>query len=543
MNTDWLKAQAGSRPQALALLFGNQTWTYRELDAWVDEWCGRVASLGLTVGDRLGLCLPNTPETVALVHAAARLGLILVPLNTRLTERELAWQVEQTGCKAVISEQWTVNSEQLAVSSEQLAVNSEQLAVSSEQSPVSGLHSPHSPFTIHHSPFTINQLWSLPPIPFSPAPFSLDNLQAIVFTSGTTGQPKGAMLTFGNHFWSAAASAFRLGVLPDDRWLTCLPLYHVGGQAILFRSALYGTAVVLQQGFDPERINAILDNDQITLVSLVPTMLHRLLETRTHWPESLRLILLGGAAAEPSLIHRANALERVGEWASGRVNTRNSELGTRNSALVAPTYGLSEAASQIATLLPAEAQAKPGSVGKPLLFTTVRIADEQGQTLPSGEIGEVVIKGPTVMQGYWQNPEATAQTIRDGELFTGDLGYLDGDGDLWLVQRRSDLIVTGGENVYPAEVENVLKQHPAVAAACVVGIPDPQWGQQVAALIVLRSGPSPTPEQLVTFARQYLAGYKIPRHIQFTDSLPQTASGKIERHAIQRQLQPVSPGA
>ncbi len=285
---DWLKAQAYSRPHALALLFGPQTWTYRELDAWVDEWCGRVASLGLTVGDRLGLCLPNTPEMVALIHAAARLGLTLVPLNTRLTPSELAWQVAQTGCKAVINEP--------------SAVSRQPSAVSSLQSPVSSLSVSQS------LSLSVSHLWSLSPLPFSPAPFSLDTLQAIIFTSGTTGQPKGAMLTFGNHFWSAAASAFRLGVLPDDRWLTCLPLYHVGGQAILFRSALYGTAVVLQQGFDPERINHSLDNDQITLVSLVPTMLHRLLETRTHWPESLRLILLGGAAADPDLIHRANSL-------------------------------------------------------------------------------------------------------------------------------------------------------------------------------------------------------------------------------------------
>lgn len=257
-------------------------------------------------------------------------------------------------------------------------------------------------------------------------------------------------------------------------------------------------------------------------------MLHRLLETRTHWPDSLRLILLGGAAADPSLMHRANNLSAFQPV---------SQSAAQHSPLVAPTYGLSEAASQVATILPSEAAAKPGTVGKPLLFTTIRIVDDLGQNLPPNEIGEVVIKGPTVMQGYWQNPEATAKTIRDGELFTGDLGYLDADGDLWLVQRRSDLIVTGGENVYPTEVENGLRQHPGVAAACVVGISHPQWGQQVAALIVPQLGHSLTPEQLITFARQHLAGYKIPRHIQFTDHLPQTASGKIERHAVQKQLQ------
>jgi O-succinylbenzoic acid--CoA ligase len=171
-------------------------------------------------------------------------------------------------------------------------------------------------------------------------------------------------------------------------------------------------------------------------------------------------------------------------------------------------------------------------VGKPLLFTTVEIVDEQGHTLPSGEIGELVVRGPTVMAGYWQDAAATGQTIREGALFTGDLGYLDGDGDLWLVQRRTDLIVTGGENVYPAEVEAVLKQHPGVAAACVVGLPHPQWGQQVAALIVPRPEQIVIPEELIAFARHYLAGYKIPRLIRLADTLPQTSSGKIERRKV-----------
>ncbi|MCL4869990.1 MAG: o-succinylbenzoate--CoA ligase [Anaerolineae bacterium] len=482
MFTDWLKAQARARPQGIALVFGAQTWNYQELDDWVEGWCGRLAGLSLTAGERLGVCLPNHPVVVALVHAAARLGLILVPLNTRLTPPELAWQVTETGCTLVIGE-WDGGEPPL-------------------------LGCPVIP---------PDALAQRDPVPFQPAPFSLDTRQAIVFTSGTSGRPKGAMLTFANHFWSAAASAFRLGLWPEDRWLTCLPLYHVGGQAILFRSALYGTAVVLQAGFDLEAISHSLDREGITLVSLVPTMLVRLLERRTHWPDSLRLILLGGAAAEPALIQQANQLPR---------------LTAPPTPLVAPTYGLSEAASQVATLLPAEAQIKPGSVGKPLLFTTVEIVDEQGYTLPSGKIGELVVRGPTVMAGYWQDAAATGQTIRAGALFTGDLGYLDGDGDLWLVQRRTDLIVTGGENVYPAEVEAVLKQHPGVAAACVVGLPHPQWGQQLAALIVPHPAQTVTPEELIAFARHHLAGYKIPRLIRLTDTLPQTSSGKIERWKV-----------
>ncbi|MEZ4728860.1 MAG: o-succinylbenzoate--CoA ligase [Caldilineaceae bacterium] len=357
-----------------------------------------------------------------------------------------------------------------------------------------------------------------PPLPKTG--FSLDAPQAIVFTSGTTGQPKGAVLTFANHFWSATASSYRLGLSPAERWLSCLPLYHVGGLAVVFRSCLYGTAIVLHERFDLAAFNVSLERDQITLTSLVPTMLHRLLALRQGqpWPASLRHILLGGAAATPELL----------------------AIARESGAPVATTYGLTEAASQVATLCPAEVVRKPGSVGRPLMFTTVRIVDEAGATVPPGEKGEIVVSGPTVMAGYYKNPQATAKTIRtmeqQRELFTGDIGYLDDEGDLWLVQRRNDIIISGGENVYPAEVEAVLRQHPAVAAACVVGLPDAEWGQMVAALVECHPQQSVTANELLAFSRQRLAGYKQPRLLQFTAALPQTASGKVARRTVIEQL-------
>jgi O-succinylbenzoic acid--CoA ligase len=320
------------------------------------------------------------------------------------------------------------------------------------------------------------------------------------------------VLTFANHFWSATASSYRLGLSPEERWLSCLPLYHVGGLAVVFRSCLYGTAIVLHERFDLGAFNTSLERDQITLTSLVPTMLHRLLAMRKGqaWPASLRHILLGGAAATPELLAAAQA----------------------SSAPVATTYGLTEAASQVATLCPADVVRKPGSVGRPLMFTNVRIVDETGATLRPGEKGEIVVTGPTVMSGYYKNPAATAKTIRNGDLFTGDIGYLDDEGDLWLVQRRNDIIISGGENIYPAEVEAVLRQHPAVAAVAVVGVPNAEWGQVVAALVECHPHKQVTAAELLAFSRQQLAGYKQPRLLAFTDALPQTASGKIERRTV-----------
>ena len=245
-----------------------------------------------------------------------------------------------------------------------------------------------------------------------------------------------------------------------------------------------------------------------TQMSLVPTQLYRMLEAGFSPPPSLRLILLGGAAATPELVARC----------------------IENNLPIALTYGLTECASQVATTTPDQVRAKPGSVGKPLNGTTVRIVDEQGHDVPAGEYGEVVVRGRTVMKGYLGQPPTNS------EFHTGDIGYLDADGDLWIVQRRSDLIVSGGENVYPSEVEVVLRRHPAVEDACVVGLPDSEWGQRVAAMVALRKGQTLSEAALIAFSRERMAGYKQPRKIVFVDELPQTASGKVQRAKVRELL-------
>ncbi len=491
---DWLAARVRATPSALALMIGEQRWRYRELNQVVDRYCWGLQRAGVTAGHHVALLLPNRLPYVALIHALARMGAVLVPLNTRLTAAEIHWQLTQSEATLLI-----YGLEFAGVVTQLHAVDGCQIV---ELETVQRNGTQETEF-------------------LAKTRFLLDAPQAIVFTSGTTGRPKGALLTFANHFWGATASAYRLGLIPQDRWLSCLPLYHVGGLAVVFRSCLYGTAIVLHERFDLEAFDRSLEQEEITLTSVVPTMLHRLLTKRAGkgWPESLRHILLGGAAATADLLAAARA----------------------SNAPVATTYGLTEAASQVATMRAEEVVHKPGSVGKALMFSTIRIVDAAGNELPAGERGEIVVSGPTVMTGYYKNLEATAKTIRtneagERELYTGDIGYLDADGDLWPVQRRSDLILSGGENIYPAEVEAVLRQHPAVMDVCVVGIPDAEWGQKVAALLVCQPGAQVTAEELATFSRAHLAGYKQPRLIRFTESLPQTASGKIERHTVVQLL-------
>ncbi|MAU01598.1 MAG: 2-succinylbenzoate-CoA ligase [Anaerolineaceae bacterium] len=518
---DWLAERAQASPEKLALIVGEQRWSYGALNQLVNVTCAKLQAQGIQASDFVAVLLPNGLPYICLVHALARLGAILVPLNTRLTPGELRWQIEHVGAKWLLLDK--IDPELLIENCEQLIVNETWLAQN------------HS-FTIHNSQFTIH------------------NYQSLVFTSGTSGRPKGVLLTFGNHFWSANASAYRLGIDPNDIWLSVLPLYHVGGLAVLFRSALYGTAVSLHTRFDLPSINHDLDNNPITLISLVPTMLHRLLQSRTFWPASLRLILLGGAAATPELMQQANRLPRDRSSVNSEESIHNSQFTIHNSQLplVAPTYGLTEAASQVATMLPADAARKPGSAGRPLMFTSVKIVDENGEERPSHEIGEIVVTGPTVMAGYFdknihrgergehrekKTSASSALSAVDSSIHTGDLGYLDADGDLWIVQRRSDLIVSGGENIYPAEVEAVLREHTAVTEACVVGIADAEWGQRVVAMVQIAENATVSPDELITFCREHLAGYKIPRHIQLVEQLPLTASGKIGRQQVAEQLQ------
>ncbi|GAB4434564.1 MAG: o-succinylbenzoate--CoA ligase [Anaerolineae bacterium] len=494
---DWLSHRAMVSPEKAALRFGGRTWSYTDLQQQVSRMCSRLAAAGFRRGQHVALLMPNRPEFVFVIHALARLGVVLVPLNVRLTPAELRWQVRQSDCHWLLCDRTT---EAAAV---QLELAPSQVV--SVDRPASGQVLP------------LNRFPDADPENWQQRPLNLAATQGIIFTSGTTGQPKGAMLSFGNHFYSATASAFRLGMMPDDGWLACMPLYHVGGLAVVLRCCLYGIMLDLHPRFDPDAVLLSIRTATVTHISVVPTMLARLLDMGLDEFSrgcSLRCVLVGGAALTEPLLGLASSINLP----------------------IASTYGLTEAASQVATTYLTSNPASPGSVGKPLLFTAVQVVNEAGTPVPAGEIGEIAVSGPTVMQGYYNQPQATARALRDGTLFTGDLGYLDADGDLWVVQRRADLIVTGGENVYPAEVEAVLRRHPAVADACVAGIPDAEWGQRVGALVQLLPQSTASHRQLTDFCRQYLAGYKIPRYFQLVDTLPLTASGKVQRDAVQRQL-------
>jgi O-succinylbenzoic acid--CoA ligase len=293
-------------------------------------------------------------------------------------------------------------------------------------------------------------------------------------------------LTYGNFLFSAVGSAFNIGVDPSDRWLCCLPLSHVAGLSIILRSVIYGTTTVLLDGFDTEQVASTLVSGDISVLSLVPTQLIRLLEVDADL-SAPRAILIGGGPVPPDALREA--------------------LG--RGATVVQTYGMTETCSQVATLAPEDAERRVGSAGRPLLTSHIRI-----------EAGEILVQGPTVAPGCYEP---------DGWLHTGDLGHIDEEGFLYVTGRKSEMIVTGGENVMPAEVEAVLLSHPAVGDAAVVGRPDPEWQEAVCALVVLTGDANVTRDELRAHCQGSLAAHKVPKQVDFVSSLPRTASGKLLR--------------
>jgi O-succinylbenzoic acid--CoA ligase len=436
---DWLAQRSQSCPERTALVADGSEVTYAELEAEATWVARRLAAHGVRRGSIAAMTMHPRREQVVLVHALMKAGAVLLPLGTRLSDEERA---------AIVA------SEEPAIDLDDAG----ELTQTEADWPLLGEH-------------------------------DMDEVACHVMTSGSTGSPDPVALTYGNFLWSAMASAFNLGVDPEDRWLCCLPLSHISGLSIVMRSVIYGTTAVIHDGFDVDRVAAALEGDRISVVSVVTTMLMRLLEAGADLSGPRAILVGGGPVPEDPL-----------EEALGR------------GATVVQTYGLTEACSQVTTLAPADARRKLGSAGRPLLTTHLRIQD-----------GEILVQGPTVAPG---------RADADGWLHTGDLGRIDDEGFLYVEDRMDDLIVSGGENVVPAEVEKVLLRHPEVADAAVVGREDPEWQQAVTAIVVLEDGSKASPDDLRRHCAESLAGFKVPKRVELAAALPRTPSGKLMRRAL-----------
>ncbi|MDY6775568.1 MAG: o-succinylbenzoate--CoA ligase [Halobacteria archaeon] len=495
---DPLAHRAEATPDKTAVIDAetDDRMSYAELDRRVDGLSRSLRRLGVDEDDHLGVVMETRVEYVSLVHASMRLNATLVPINARLTSSEVSDRVEAADVSAVVCDSETEDTV--------------------ETDPDVSLATVDEPNTDSDSD-SVTRLEAVS----DPTPVRLSRdaseTACIPFTSGTTGDPKPVCLSYGNFLTSATASAFRLGHLPDDRRLVCLPMYHMGGLSHVFRAALHGTAAVVQEGFDAEETVENIAEYGVTQVSLVPTTLRRILDTGIDTQlDSLRYVLLGGAPASEDLLRESR------------------EAGVR----VCPTYGMTETASQISTVSPGsvfetEDEAETPGVGQPLVSTRVSILGDDGEPVKTGETGEIVVSGSTVTDGYYRLPDETSEAFCEYGLKTGDLGYRDETGRLYVVGRKDDVIITGGENVNPNEVTEILLEHPRLEDAGVIGVDDEEWGERICALVVPVDGDE---VDVRGYCRERLAGYKCPRTVAFVDEIPRTESGTVDRAAARGLL-------
>ncbi|MFQ5479349.1 MAG: o-succinylbenzoate--CoA ligase [Candidatus Binatia bacterium] len=476
----WLWERAAEDPHKTALLFEGQRFSFAELAESASLTAGRLRALGAGSGDRVLVLLRAGPRYVELLHAIQALGAVAVLLNTRLSIDELRILAAKARPSLLVYDR-ACGDDAFAIAASQPRLAAVEIDTELGTSPASSL--------------------VIPP--------RLDESRpcCVIFSSGTSGTAKGVVLTNANHRGSAAASSANLGVYDNDLWLNSLPLYHVSGLSIVFRAVLDGVPMLLHPRFHASAVNHAIDAQGVTLLSLVPAMLDAIVSARGGRPVEgpLRAVLLGGSSVSPALFARGLSL----------------------GLPLLPTYGLTETSSQVATASPTTGSGEPASVGRALPGYELRIDDPD----PNGR-GEILIRGPGVMSGYLDDDAETDLALRDGWLRTGDIGLLDTEGCLRIDDRRTDLIVCGGENVYPAEVERVLEAHPSLKEAGVFGVTDAQWGHVVAAKVVIREDSHCDRDELEAWCRSRLAAYKVPRTIEFVDSLPRSGSGKLLRRLL-----------
>ncbi|OGL10143.1 MAG: fatty-acyl-CoA synthase [Candidatus Rokubacteria bacterium RIFCSPLOWO2_02_FULL_73_56] len=488
-------------PDRACLVWGDATLTYADLAARAGRTATGLARLGLGRGDVVAVLLYNCPEFLEAMFAVARLGAVFMPINWRLAGEEIAYVVGHAGARLVITEP------ELAAR----AAPARPLVPAAGWVTVGGAPAGFAPFE------ALRDAGPAPPL----ADVAPDDVHRLMYTSGTTGRPKGVMITYANLYWKNLAHVIEFSVTGADRGLACGPLYHVGALDLTTTTVLHaGGTVEVHRTFEAAAVLDAFERHGVTSAWLAPSMVNQLLAHPTLERRDLsrvRLLIDGGEKMPVPLIERL--------------------LGAFPNAWFADAYGLTETVSGDTFLDKRATLAKLGSVGKPCLHLDVAIWDDADRPVAPGALGEIVLRGPKVFKGYWRDPEATAAAFRGGWFHTGDIGVLDADGFLYIVDRKKDMIVSGGENIASPEVERVLYEHPAVLEAAVVGCPDARWGEVPVAFVVLREGARAAATELEAHCRARLARFKVPRAVHFVEALPRNPSGKVLKRVLRGRLE------
>ncbi|KUH87945.1 MULTISPECIES: long-chain-fatty-acid--CoA ligase [unclassified Mycobacterium] len=490
---DIARVYGAERPDAVALVAGDRTLTFADLDERSNRAAQAFRAAGVGFGDRVAFIEKNGIEFFEVVCALSKLGAIVVPVNWRLAPAEMAHIIDDADARVVV-----VGTEFFGhVEAIENRLAAAVVAV--------GEH-PRWP---RFDAWLAEHPTEDPCVTTQP-----DDVAFLMYTSGTTGAPKGVMLTNDNYFCKATGIAEKWRFDADSVSLAVMPMFHMAGSGWALVGLCEGARTVVLRDVDPPAILEAVGRHGVTNMLLVPVVIQRLLETpgveRTDFT-SLRAIVYGASPITDDVLLKA--LERF-------------------DCDLLQVYGQTETTGSI-TQLDRHDPELLRSCGKPFPWVQVRIVDPEGRDVPVGTVGELWTRSRQNMRGYWNNPAATAATLTDdGWLKTGDAGYLDGEGYVFLHDRVKDMIVSGGENVYPAEVENVLMTHPAVVDAAVIGVPDPTWGEAVKAIVVPASGGGPTESELIAYTRDRLAGFKLPKSVSFAEDLPRTPSGKVLKRAL-----------
>jgi long-chain acyl-CoA synthetase len=486
-----LTDSAALDPDHVAIKLDDIELTYAQLDGASAHVAGLLRAHGVGPGDRVGIILPNVPYFPVCYFGVLRAGGIVVPMNILLKKREVAYYLKDSGAKLVFA--WHGFARDADAGAQEADTVCMLVAPGEFEREVGGA-----------DPVT------------GLADTADDDTAVLLYTSGTTGQPKGAELTHANLFRNAELMWTMFGLGSEAITLAALPLFHSFGQTCGMNATLgSGGTLTLIPRFDPDKALEIIQRDRVNIFQGVPTMYGAML----HHPErerfdvsTLQLCASGGSAMPVELL-------RAFDEAFG--------------CKILEGYGLSES-SPVASFNQPNRERKSGSIGTAIPGTEMKVVDDDGNEVPQGEVGEIVIRGHNVMKGYWRRPEATAEAIVDGWLHTGDIGRADEDGYFYIVDRKKDLIIRGGYNVYPREIEEVLYEHPAVREAAVLGIPHDEYGEEVGAAVALKDGATISPEELRDYVKEQVAAYKYPRHVWFVDGLPKGPTGKI----LKREIEP-----
>ena len=479
------------RPEQVALIDGDRKLTYRALDASVGRLGQALIERGIGFGDRVALLCGNRIETIQIVLACARIGAIAVPLNFRLVARELAFMLQDSGARI------------LFVDPTFGALATDAVAALDAASPTLQTVELGVPF---------DALFSGASGSVDAVPVDEQTPHLIMYTAGTTGLPKGVTLTHGNTFWQTV-NALNLGLGPGVVGLSILPLFHVGGlNGSVMPLIFIGGTVVLQRAFDPTETLRLIEKHRVQGMVGVPAVFQMMAAMPQFQTADLSSVVAFTSGGAPLPLHVIDTYKARG-------------------VVFRQGYGLTECAPGVTGMEPQDAYAKPGSVGRACHHTHVRVVDEAGNDCPASVEGEVIVAGPNVMIGYWNREKDTAEAIQNGWLHTGDAGHFDADGYLYVAGRIKEMIISGGENIYPAEVANALFEHPALVDCAVIGVPDEKWGQRPVAFVVLHPAAGPA-ESFDTsafngFLQDRLAKYKHPREYRFVKFLPRNATGKV----------------